>query len=60
MHILKKQIQKEDGRYLIFYHAPASATEAQRKAFREIDAPEQPVTLLDDRNCLPAEESHRV
>lgn len=60
MHLVKKQILKEDGRSLIFYHAPASATEAQRKAFREIDAPEQPVTLTDDRSRPSTEESNRV
>ena len=32
------QIQKEDGRYLVYYHFPDSATEEQSAVFRSADA----------------------
>jgi len=35
----KKRILKEDGRYLLYYHFPESATPEQTKAFEAVPAP---------------------
>ena len=40
MQIEKKQILKEDGRYLVFYHFPASASEEQTTSYAQIPAAE--------------------
>jgi hypothetical protein len=34
----KKRILKEDGRYLVYYHFPNTATPAESSTFAEIDA----------------------
>lgn len=38
MRLEKKRILKEDGRYLLFYHSAATATEQQTQAFAEVAA----------------------
>jgi hypothetical protein len=38
----KKRILKEDGRYLLYYHFPESATEEQTATFASIPASVQP------------------
>ena len=42
MRMEKKQIIKEDGRYLISYHFPESASEEQTAAYEELQVTEQP------------------
>lgn len=42
MRIEKKQTIKEDGRYLVYYHFPDSASEEQTTAYEEIQAADQP------------------
>jgi hypothetical protein len=37
MRYEKKQISKDDGRYLVYYHFPDSATEEQTSVFRSVD-----------------------
>jgi len=44
MRLSKKQVLKEDGRYLIYYHNPETATPEQTAVFAAIDAPEVEVT----------------
>lgn len=45
MQIIKKQITKDDGRLLIYYHFPKSATEEQKAAFEGIEAEPQAVAI---------------
>lgn len=52
MRVEKKQITKEDGRSLIYYHFPATATPEERRVFEEIDAP---LTLLMEAEESPNE-----
>lgn len=44
MHIEKKQIQKEDGRKLIYYHFPETATSEETDAFRTVEAEAMVIT----------------
>ena len=37
MRIDKKEIRKEDGRTLVFYHFPDSATAEQKAAFEAVE-----------------------
>jgi hypothetical protein len=37
MRYEKKQITKEDGRYLVYYHFSESATEEQAAVFRSVE-----------------------
>ncbi len=37
MNYEKKQIAKEDGRHLVFYHFPDTASEEQTAAFRSAE-----------------------
>jgi len=37
MQLEKKQIVKEDGRYLVYFHFPATATEEQTAAFHDVE-----------------------
>lgn len=37
MRVEKKEIAKEDGRYLIYYHFPESATEEQTAVFAAVN-----------------------
>lgn len=39
MRMDKKRILKEDGRYLLYYHFPDSATPEQTEAFEAVPAP---------------------
>jgi hypothetical protein len=43
IQMLKKQIRKDDGRYLIYYHNPETATPEQTAAFASIEAPAEAV-----------------
>ena len=52
----KKQIIKDDGRTLIYYHAPQTATAQQTEVYAEIEATEEPVRLSSEQN-LPAKET---
>ena len=45
LRLLKKQIRKEDGRYLVFYHAPNSASAEQTATFEAIPDPAEAVTV---------------
>ncbi len=38
MYIEKKQIQKEDGRKLTYYHFPETATDSETDAFKSVEA----------------------
>ena len=39
MRVEKKQITKEDGRYLVYYHFPDTASDDQTRAFQSADTP---------------------
>ncbi len=39
MRVQKKQITKEDGRNLNYYHFPETATPEEKRVFEEIEAP---------------------
>jgi hypothetical protein len=41
VRIEKKQIRKEDGRVLVYYHFPETATELERQVFEEIESQKQ-------------------
>ncbi len=44
VRIEKKQIRKEDGRILVYYHFPETATETERRVFEEVEAQKQSET----------------
>lgn len=52
----KKQIIKDDGRVLIYYHAPQTATAQQTEVYAEVAATEEPVRLGSEQT-LPAKET---
>ena len=56
----KKQITKDDGRTLIYYHAPETATAQQTEVFEEIEAQEEPVRLGSEENSPVKENVNRV
>ena len=41
----KKRIEKEDGRYLIYFHSAESANEDQKTAFENVEAKSEEVFL---------------
>ena len=45
MRIEKKQIQKEDGRYLVFYHFPESANDEQTSTFAALSQTEETISV---------------
>lgn len=47
MHLQKKKTLKEDGRFLIYYHFPETATEEETKVFEEIVSIEQQAVAPD-------------
>lgn len=51
MRMEKKQTLKDDGRYLIYYHFPESATPEQAAAFADV-AEEAPAT--EKTEALPS------
>jgi hypothetical protein len=56
----KKQTIKDDGRLLIYYHAPQTATAQQTEVYQEIEAEEQPVALGDKPKNGNGEENAHV
>jgi hypothetical protein len=46
MQMEKKRIRKEDGRYLVYYHFPASATPEETAAYGAIE-PERPGAMAE-------------
>lgn len=51
MQMEKKRVLKQDGRYLVFYHFPATATPEQTALFEQI----QPVEDRSaEQDALPA------
>ena len=52
----KKQIIKDDGRTLIYYHAPQTATAQQTEVYTEVEAAEEPIRLGSEQT-LPAKET---
>lgn len=55
----KKRVIKDDGRILIYYHAPQSATPQQTQVYAEIEAKEEAVNLgTNTANAVPEEKSH--
>ena len=47
MRIIKKTTTKEDGRSLIYYHFPESATASQKQAFDDVQGEVREVTIAD-------------
>ncbi len=47
MRIDKKIVTKDDGRYLLYYHFPRSASATQTKAFESLNVPTEPVASSD-------------
>ncbi len=61
MQIEKKTIIKEDGRYLVAYHFPDSATPEESAVFAAIDdAQTKKATETPQANAAPQEETARV
>jgi len=61
MHVEKKRILKPDGRYLIYYHFPDTATSEESAVFSDIE----PAQLDADQNIqpvtpVPSKEPRRV
>ena len=55
MHYDKKEITKEDGRYLIFYHFRDTASADQTAAFKSAESFDaEAVSTPDDSGALPA------
>ncbi len=68
MNIQKKKTLKEDGRFLIYYHFPETATEEETKVFEEIVSIDQqqeanhtaPVTSPSPSHSSPVTEVSHV
>ena len=64
MRMEKKRILKEDGRYLVYYHFPDTASPEETAAFTEIhsvDAEAEQHLMSDTRPTSPiSEEQPRV
>ena len=53
MQYEKKQIQKEDGRYLVYYHFPDTATDEQTVAFQSAEAASSAVAIHEVAASAP-------
>lgn len=47
MRIEKKQITKDDGRYLVYYHFPEDATDQETQVFNAVEGTVEPVLTAD-------------
>lgn len=52
MHMEKKQVTKEDGRFLTYYHFPETATSEETAAFEAVEG--QVVSVTDPTQPSPA------
>jgi hypothetical protein len=52
MRMLKKQVLKEDGRYLVYYHSPETATPEQAAAFASVEAEAETVSAPENSVSL--------
>jgi len=56
----KKQITKDDGRTLIYYHAPQTATAQQTEVYAGVEATEEAVRLGAEQTLPQKETAARV
>lgn len=59
MRVEKKQITKEDGRFLTYYHFPETAAPEETAAFEAVEGAAQVVTD-EPQAARPAEEASHV
>ena len=58
MQLEKKQIEKEDGRYLVYYHFPESATPEENTVFAAIQDGEVLSQPAADETAKTEETAH--
>ena len=51
MLIQKKRVTKEDGRLLIYYHFPDTASVQETETFQSVPAQEESVTTVADQDA---------
>jgi hypothetical protein len=59
MRMEKKTVLKEDGRYLVYYHFPESATPEETATYAAIE-PERIGVGQTPQSTIPEEEKHGV